>query len=132
LAFKRSEERYVVGRLRPVQKFLDSKGRRSLRTSKTYLIALVHFNNFLKLQYQDLNVETILQPLHKGEIDVYELLDAFVQYLTEQKVSEVTIDMYLVGIRSYLEFNDIDIIPAKFKKRVTLSKTPKQRASAYL
>lgn len=57
----------------------------------------------------------------KNKLDVYQLLDEFVDYLVKQGNKAVrTIKMYIRVIRSYFAYYDIDIIPSKFKRKVKL------------
>ncbi len=112
-----------------VIKFLDAKERRSPSTRKIYSFGLAQFQTFLSIKYsgKGYTLETILQPLAKRKINVYELLDDFIQYLYklngERKLTSGSIKSYLTGIRSYLQKYDIDIVPAKFRNKVTLTKT---------
>jgi integrase len=110
-------DRSQVENLKPVQAFLKSKEINSINTSKAYLTALVHFNNFLSPG----TTETILQSLTCNKQNVYELLNLF---LADQlkKVSKKTAILHLHAITSYLGFHDVDIIPNKFKKKVTVPK----------
>jgi integrase len=50
-------------------------------------------------------------------------LEQFITYLTDKKsLSSNTIRQYLVGIKSYFAYYDIDVIPSKFKRKVKLPK----------
>jgi integrase len=108
--------------MEPVKEFIEQKRRRSKSndTVKAYLTALVHLNNLTSTQY-NCTIETILSLLKEGKVDVYKLLGSFVDYLSP-KISAKTFEPYMEGVKSYLEYHDIDIIPAKFKKKVTLPK----------
>jgi integrase len=63
--------------------------------------------------------------LTKGDINVYELPDSFV---TEQlkTVSDKSATLRLAVVKSYLEFQDVDIVASKLKKRVTLPKVHRE------
>ncbi len=98
------------------------KSLNSSNTSRAYLSALVHFNNLLSPNH---TVETILEFLLQKKMDVYELLNSFIAYLSDN-VSRKTATLYLAAEISYFGFRDIDIIPAKFKKRVTVPKLYKK------
>jgi integrase len=73
-------------------------------------------------KYPNHNAETILQPLSKNEINVYELLDSFIPFLMALKLSVKSIRIYLTAVRSYLAYYDIDVIPSKFRRRVKVPK----------
>jgi integrase len=109
--------RSQVEKLKPVQAFLQCKEINSTNTSKAYLTALVHFNNFVSPG----TAETILQSLTCNKQNVYEMLNLF---LADQlkSVSKKTATLHLHAITSYLGFHDVDIIPSKFKKKVTVPK----------
>jgi integrase len=116
--------REEIESLRPVRTFLDSRCRNSQDTRRTYLTGLVYLDNFMRGAYGH-TVETVLQSLTRGDINVYELLDSFV---TEQlkTVSDKSATLRLAVVKSYLEFQDVDIVASKFKKRVTLPKVHRE------
>lgn len=119
--------------LQTVKNFLNSKGRKSNKTHVTYSISLSHFQTFLsESEYSDHNVQTILTPLLKGHTNVYKLLDKFVGYLVDRKtkLSYQSIVVYIAGVKSYLEYNDVDISSNKFKKMVTLPSKQKRSKQA--
>jgi integrase len=85
----------------------------------------MHFENFLEEKYKfkpERIISSLLSKLKKDQkINVYELLDNFVTYLTSNTtVSSLTIKLYVAAVRSYLEFYDIDVVPSKFRRRVKI------------
>jgi integrase len=104
-----------------VRTFLDSIKRNSVSSEQTYLNGLRTFQRFLDTII-NLNLETVLVPLQTQEINVYELLDKFVSYLLQQKLSIPSISLYVTAVRSYLAYYDIDIVPSKFKHKVKMPK----------
>lgn len=116
-----------VSHLPKVQKFLDSTARSSLKTMKVYKIGLSYFQTFLSdTQGIYNNLESILEPLIKNEINIYSLMDDFVSFIltkTEKAgLSSNSLRIYLAAIRSYFAYYDIDIVAAKFKRRVKIPK----------
>jgi integrase len=116
-----------------VKTFIDSIARNSLRSKKAYSSGLSILQNFLnaeeqKQKYQRCNCETIIQPLLENKVNVYELLVSFVSYVLAAKpeITPRTLSLYLVAIRSYLAFYDIDVIPSKFRRRVKVPKLYKE------
>ena len=73
---------------------------------------------------RDLNhtVETILEPLGRNEINLYQLFDGFVAFLLSSGLSIPSIRLYVAASRSYFAYHDIDIIPSKFKRKVRMPK----------
>jgi integrase len=113
--------RKQVRLLPKVQTFLKSVSRNSERSAAVYEAGIIYFYSFLT---QGLNhsVETILDPLGRSEINVYELFDGFVAFLMSSGLSIPSIRLYVSAIRSYLAYHDIDVIPSKFKRKVRMPK----------
>jgi hypothetical protein len=51
-------------------------------------------------------------------VDVYELLDQFVSYLSQLNIAVASVKLYIAAVRSFLELSDIDIMQSKFKRKV--------------
>jgi integrase len=105
--------------------FLSSISRNSLKSKYTYQVALVHFQKFIKQKYPQYDIETILKPLSKNELDIYVVLDEFVSYVINDipNLTVNSIKLYIVAVRSYLAYYDIDIIPSKFRRKVKMPKS---------
>lgn len=50
------------------------------------------------------NIETIIQALTSNELNVYTILDAFVNYLTNTQLTTSNIALYMTSVRSYLAY----------------------------
>ena len=109
----------------PVKTFLSSMERNSLKSRYAYQYGLIHFQRFLSYKYPDYNLETILRPLAENKINIYELLDTFISYLqvSNATLTPSSIKLYMASIRSYFAYNDIDVIPSKFKRKVKMPKS---------
>ena len=107
-----------------VQVFLSSIRRNSIRTAIGYKTSLAYFQEFLSNQYNH-TLETILHVFseEKSIVDVYTVLEQFITFLQEKKkVSAASINQYLNGVRSFLAYYDVYVIPAKFKRKVKVPK----------
>ena len=104
--------------------FLSSVERNSTSSKKAYSSGLLHLNNFILRHYSNYNLETILKPLLKNKINVYELFEGFVSYLLETRIgiAPKSISLYVTALRSYFAYYDIDVIPSKFRRKVRLPK----------
>ena len=112
--------------------FLDTIGKNSIRTRNNYGTALVHLQRFLYHRFNgEHNVDSIIALISSNQINVYELLDDFVSFESIKKNQEKnkpqSIKTHLVGIKSYFAYYDIDIIPSKFKRKVKMPKTLKEK-----
>jgi integrase len=99
-----------------VTTFLNSIERGSHNTKRLYNTSLNHFTRFLRPK--DETPDSIIPSLTNGKTNVYELLDQFVSYLMTNEVNPLSLKVYVSVVRSYLEFQDIDIVPSKFRRRV--------------
>jgi integrase len=113
-------------------------------TNQSYRFALEHFERFLLSKYPTkYNIETILKPLSEADprnginskegLNLYTILDEFVSYLLEPDKLNLTaksIKSYLVGVRSYLAYYDIDVIPSKFRRKVKVPREYKEDEKA--
>lgn len=104
--------------------FLSSILRNSLKSKYAYECALAHFQRFLVTRCTEYNIETILGPLSRNEINVYTVLDEFVSYLlnVNANLTPNSVNLYVAAIRSYLAYYDIDVVPSKFKRKVKMPK----------
>ncbi len=113
-----------------VMQFLNSISRVSKNSATSYNFSLSHFQTYLESKYKDYDIETILIPLQKNEIDVYKLLDNFVGYLASRQytssgnigLSSNSIRLHFAAVESYLADNDIETSKRKLKRRVRLPK----------
>jgi integrase len=116
-----------------VQDFLNSVARNSEKTRKLYGFGLTHFQTFLSSddsgRYSEFTAESIPSVISNNQINVYTLIDDFVSYLVSKhknKLSPNAVALYVAALRSYLLYHDIDIVPAKFKRRVKLPKNHRE------
>jgi integrase len=115
-----------------VRAFLDSIRRNSRASERAYLTGLLQFQHFLS-QDSNLNhfsIETILAPLQKQEINLYESLDRFVSFLSSLNLLPHTIKLYVSGLRSYFAYYDIDVVPSKFRRKVKMPKVYREDEEA--
>ncbi len=128
--------RYLVNYIRNVQQ--ASKGTaaqneyRLLKFEK--YVMTMRFEEELqeRQQQQDqeliITLDDVINELKKNgnnnKIDPYELLSGFVAYLEEEEDIENpnTIRYFVATARNFLEYNDIEISPRKFKLKVRLPK----------
>jgi hypothetical protein len=87
--------RHRIKTLTKVTAFLAGIQRNSQHSRNVYHNGITHFQDFLDEKYPNYNAETILQPLSRSEINVYELLDSFIPFLMALKLSVKSIMIYL-------------------------------------
>jgi integrase len=120
--------KYRTTGLETVADYLTTKARKSKQTAFLYSSGLRYLDKFIQQNYDGkYNVQTILDRLTttSKELDVYKLLNSFVSYLQNdtangQELSPRSIAAYMVAARSYFQYNDIDVLPIKFKNKITM------------
>jgi integrase len=98
--------------------------RNSLKSKYTYQCALAHSQTFLKQNYLQYDIETILKWLSKNKLDIYSILDQFISHLVNgvPNLTSSSIKLYVAALKSYLAYHDVDIIPSKFRGKVKMPK----------
>jgi hypothetical protein len=115
--------------LAKVLEFIENVARGSKQTAVSYAYAIDHFNRFVEThcynysRSNNYNIESVLEPLQREEIDRYKLLNDFITYLQNDTVNahdltSLSVRTYVIAIKSYLAYYDIDFVPAKFKNKV--------------
>ena len=97
----------------------------SSKTAYEYSRRLHNFAIFVKKEYR-LSVDELIITLTKigrgPKIDIYELLSSYVSYLQKTDISSLSVKMFTTTIKNFLEFNDVEISPRKFKLKVRMPK----------
>lgn len=89
-----------------VRVFLNSIERNSRKSRNAYKTGLAHFQNQSDQQRENTqqqhyyNIETIIQAFITNELNVYTILDAFVNYLTITHLTTSSITLYVTSVRS--------------------------------
>lgn len=111
-------------RLPKLAAFLNSVQRNSTGSKNAYFSGLRHLNNFICYNYSNYDCETILQPLLKNKINIYDFFERFISYLLETRIgiSSKSISLYVTALKSYFAYYDIDVITSKFKRKVRMPK----------
>jgi integrase len=77
------------------------------------------------------SLETIIDAIQRDQVDPYTLIDDFVSFEVsnvrivrgkEMKILPQTIRTLLIGIKSFLAYYDIDLVPSKLKRKVKIPK----------
>jgi integrase len=90
----------------------------------------------IQSSYSNYNIESIIEPLQEGKVNLYELMDSYVSYLVSVRqvnnapLAPTSIALRVYAIRSNLQYYDIDINPSKFRRRVRLPKLAREDEQA--
>ena len=70
------------------------------------------------------NVDKLIQQLKNGELDPYDILNVYCLFIQNNyNVSSITFRDKITTVKTFLEFNDIETSPRKFKLKVRYPKT---------
>ena len=78
----------------------------------------------------DVTIDKFIYGLKKGKFNVYDALGDYCVYLQNSQIYTTILKQRIVTIKNFLEFNDIDISPRKFKIKVRLPKDIKRNKEA--
>ena len=98
-------------------------------TANEYHARLDIFKGFVKTKYS-LNIDDVISKIKKKKEDPYSILTDYARYLGDRNISTSTLKQRVVTVKNFLEYNDIDITPRRFKLKVKLSRTIKKNKEA--
>ena len=101
------------------------------QTANEYHARLLNYEKFLVSRFgEDMSIDKFVIGLKEGKFDAYEVLSDYCIYLQDSNIHTTTLKQRVVTIRNFLEFNDIDISPRKFKIKIRLPKNIKRNKEA--
>ena len=112
-----------------ISKFIKNVGIRNKNTAKQYQSRLLSFERFAKDYYKNSksndNVDKIIEQLKNGELDPYDILNDFCLFIQNNynSISGATFRDKIITVKTFLEYNDIEISPRKFKIKVRFPKS---------
>lgn len=91
-------------------------------TANEYKFRLHTFEKFVLLQYNS-TIDNLIGHIIHSKLDPYEILSDYCINLQEARLHSSTLKNRVITAKNFLEFNDIDINPRKFKLKVKFPKT---------
>jgi integrase len=99
-------------------------------TAKEYLHRLNSFKTFIQNKYNS-SIDVLIEQINECRTDPYDVLFQYAAHLKKtNNVSNLTIKHRVVTVKNFLEYNDVDISPRKFKLKVKLPKVVKRSKEA--
>ena len=130
MPFAKNVDTIELLNLPSVRNYIDNTNIMNKSTAEEYLYRLGIFNEFLNKEYDCITIETLLEKIKDGTIDVYNILS---RYGADQKncnISSTTIKQRVVTIKNFFEYQDIEVSPRKFKLKVRLPKSVRKNKEA--
>lgn len=111
-----------------IAKFIKSVSIRNKNTAKQYYSRLLSFERFIQQEQYDnkkLSIDNLVKKLKNGELDPYDVLNDYCLFLKNNYniIGSVTFRDKITTVKTFLEYNDIEISPRKFKLKVRFPKT---------
>ena len=101
------------------------------QTAKEYNARLLNFEKYLVSQYgNNMNLDILINKINNSQFDIYEILSNYCIYLRQLNIHTTTLKQRVVTAKNFLEFNDIDLSPRKFKIKIRLPKDIKRHKEA--
>jgi integrase len=110
--------------------FLEQLGNVNMGSARTVSVHLADFEQFVKTEYHK-GLDSLVEELRSGKLDLYELFSKFVTYEVREKVQKnfiltKTLNQRVKHIKHFLEANDVTINQTKFKMKIKLPKEIKR------
>lgn len=97
-----------------LMKFIKGVSIRNKNTAKQYYSRLTVFEKFINKNYK-INLDKLIQKLKSIEYDPYDILNDFCVFLQNNyNLSSVSFRDKIITVKTFLEYNDIEISPRKF------------------
>jgi integrase len=113
-----------------INSFVRTANTMNKSTAYQYLSRLKIFENFIVANVNNLGVDMLLLEIKKGSQDPYDMLNSYAAYLKNRKISAIAIKQRLITAKNFLEYNDIDISPRRFKLKVRLPRIVRKKKEA--
>jgi integrase len=117
-----------------LSRYIKSMQAMNKNTAKEYYFRLVNFEKFIISHYNNnVTLDTLINDINNGKkFDPYEILSDYCIYLQEinRIKTTTTLKQRVVTVKNFLEFNDVDINPRKFKLKVKLSRNIRREKEA--
>jgi len=96
---------------------------RNKNTATQYYSRLTLFEKFVNINYK-INLDKLIQKLKSKEYDPYDIINEFCVFLQDNRnLSSISFREKIITVKTFLEYNDIEITPRKFKLKVRFPKT---------
>src|SRR6478672_11179642 len=130
MPFAKNADTIELLNLPSVKNYYENTNVMSKSSADEYIYRLKIFNEFLNKEHNGITIETLLEKIKDGTLDVYNILS---RYGSDQKncnISATTIKQRVVTIKNFFEYHDIEISPRKFKLKVRLPKSVRKNKEA--
>ena len=98
-----------------IKMYIKSVSSMNKSTVREYYFRLVTFQKFIQNEY-DISLDNLIRKFRIGSEDPYDVLSGYVVHLQNNFViSAATSKLRIITAKNFLEYNDVDISPRKFR-----------------
>src|SRR6476619_3394734 len=130
MPFAKNADTIELLNLPSVRNYYENTNVMSKSSADEYIYRLKIFNAFLHKEYDDIDIENLLEKIKNGTIDAYITLSKFSANQKNCNISSNTIKQRVVTVKNFFEYNDIEVSPRKFKLKVRLPKIVRKNKEA--
>src|SRR6478672_4651769 len=87
-----------------VRNYFENTNIMNKSTAEEYLNRLRTFNEFLYKEYKGIDIETLLEKIKDGTIDIYNILSRYSANQKNCNISSITIKQRVVTIKNFFEY----------------------------
>ena len=120
----------LINRIDVISKYIKNVSIMNKSTADVYLRRLTSFKNFISNAFDRLTVDELITRIKEGKEDVFEVLNNYSLYLSKTNISATTLKQHVITVKNFLEYNDVDISPRKFKLKIKLPKSIRKNKEA--
>ncbi|HJS64143.1 MAG TPA: tyrosine-type recombinase/integrase, partial [Nitrososphaeraceae archaeon] len=125
------QEKIIKTGQETLQRYIKNISIMNTQTANEYYVRLLNFERFLESLYgPNISIDNFVYGLKKGKFNVYDTLGDYCVYLQNSQIYTTTLKQRIVTAKNFLEYNDIDISPRKFKIKIRLPKDIKRNKEA--
>jgi integrase len=113
-----------------IKMYIKSVSSMNKSTAREYYFRLVTFQKFIQNEY-DISLDNLIRKLRIGSEDPYDVLSGYVVHLQNNfAISAATSKLRIITAKNFLEYNDVDISPRKFRFKVKIPKVVRKAKKA--
>jgi integrase len=115
-----------------VHNYLSIMSTMNKSSAREYAARLNSFRMFILNQYgRYITIDNIIVKIKEGSENPYNILNNYAAFLLRSNnVSSSTLKQRVITVKNFLEYNDVDISPRRYKMKVKLPKVIRKRKEA--
>src|SRR6478609_197326 len=103
MPFAKNTDTIELLNLPSVRNYFENTNIMHKSTAEEYLSRLKIFDEFLNKEYNGITIESLLEHIKDGTIDVYEILSKYGSYQKNCNISPTTIKQRVVTVKNFFE-----------------------------